>query len=188
MILPIVAYGHPVLKKMSEEIQQDHPGLNELINNMFETMYSSGGIGLAASQVNHSIRLFIIDANPMAEDFPELKGFKQVFINPYILEESNEIVSAEEGCLSIPNIRESVPRPNEIVLEYYDNDWNLIEQRFKGYAARVIQHEYDHVEGILFVEKISPLRKTLISRKLKEISIGKVDVDYKMIFPQKKRN
>jgi peptide deformylase len=111
-----------------------------------------------------------------------------VFINPYILEESNEIVSAEEGCLSIPNIRESVPRPNEIVLEYYDNDWNLVEQRFKGYAARVIQHEYDHVEGILFVEKISPLRKTLISRKLKEISIGKVDVDYKMIFPQKKRN
>jgi len=187
MILPIVAYGHPTLKKVAEDIDSDYPGLEELIVNMFETMYSSSGIGLAAPQVNQSIRLFIIDASPLADELPELADFKKIFINPYINEESGEMVTAEEGCLSIPNIRENVDRHNEILLEYYDENWNFFEEKFDGMKARIIQHEYDHLEGVLFVEKISTLRRTLLSRKLKDITAGNISVDYRMLFPAKKK-
>ncbi|MBE0639616.1 MAG: peptide deformylase [Bacteroidales bacterium] len=187
MILPIVAYGHPTLKKVAEDIDADYPGLDELIANMFETMYASNGIGLAAPQVNQSIRLFIIDASPLADDHPELATFRKIFLNPYIIEDSGEIVTAEEGCLSIPNIRENVDRHDVVVLEYYDENWNFFEERFDGIKARIIQHEYDHLEGVLFIEKISTLRRTLLTRKLKDITNGNISVDYRMLFPAKKK-
>ena len=185
MILPIVAYGHPTLKKVGEEIGPDYEGLDELIENMYETMYASEGVGLAAPQVNRSIRLFVIDANPYAEQHPETAGFKMVFINPYIIEESGEEWSFNEGCLSIPTIREDVLRKPGITLEYHDRDFKLVEEHFDGILARIIQHEYDHIEGRLFVERINPLRKVMIRRKLQDISMGNVDVDYRMIFPNK---
>lgn len=187
MNLPIVAYGHPTLKKVAAEIEADYPGLNDLIANMFETMYFASGVGLAAPQVNYSIRLFIVDGTVMVDDFPELAEFKKVFINPTILEDRGEDKKAEEGCLSIPHIREVVERPDIVRIEYYDEKWQYHDEVFEGMASRIIQHEYDHLEGILFVEKISPLRKTIISRKLREISAGNVDVEYQMIFPSKKK-
>lgn len=187
MVLPIVAYGHPTLKKVAEDIDAGYPGLEELIANMFETMYVSNGIGLAAPQVNQSIRLFIIDATPLADEFPELADFRKIFLNPYIVEDSGEMVTAEEGCLSIPNIRENVDRHDVIVLEYYDENWNFVEEKFEGMKSRIIQHEYDHLEGVLFVEKISTLRRTLLNRKLKDITAGNITVDYRMLFPAKKK-
>jgi peptide deformylase len=185
MILPITAYGHPTLRKVAEDIEADHPGLDALIENMFETMYASSGVGLAAPQVNQSIRLFIVDATPYAEDYPEEKEFKKVFINPYILEESGEEWSFNEGCLSVPNVREDIIRKPKILLEYQDRDFNIIEETYEGVMARIIQHEYDHIEGTIFVERVSPLRKVLLKRKLNDISTGNIDVDYKMIFPLK---
>lgn len=188
MNLPVVAYGHTTLRKVSEEIDKDYPDLEKFIADMFETMYSSDGIGLAAPQVNRSIRLFIVDGTPFADKMPELSDFKKIFINPYILEESGKEVTMDEGCLSIPNIREDVKRQSEVVIEYYDENWELKEEKYSGFAARVIQHEYDHLEGILFTDKISPLRKTLIRRKLQDISKGKIDVGYRMIFPKQKKS
>ncbi len=187
MILPIVAYGHPTLKKVAEEIGPDYEGLDELIENMFETMYESVGVGLAAPQVNKSIRLFIIDASPYAEEYPDIKEYKKVFINPYILEEEGEEWSFNEGCLSVPGVREDIIRKPKITLEYQDRDFNTIEEEFDGLMARIIQHEYDHIEGTIFVDRVSPLRKVLLKRKLNDISSGKIDVDYRMIFPNKKR-
>jgi peptide deformylase len=187
MILPITAYGHPVLRKVAKEIDEDYPDLDQFISDMFETMYSSDGIGLAAPQVNRSIRIFIIDGTPYADKIPEMVDFKKVFINPYILEKMGKEISMDEGCLSIPNIREDVIRPSDIIIEYYDENWELREEKYSGFAARVIQHEYDHLEGILFTDKISALRKTLISRKLKDISRGKTNASYKMIFPIQKK-
>ena len=187
MILPIVAYGHPTLRKVAEEIEADYPGLDELISDMFETMYASSGVGLAAPQVNRSIRLFIVDATPFAEDSPETENFKKVFINPYILEETGEEWSFNEGCLSVPTVREDIMRKPKIVLEYQDRDFNIIEETFEGVMARIIQHEYDHIEGTIFVERVSPLRKILLKRKLNDISTGNIDVDYKMIFPLKSK-
>jgi peptide deformylase len=188
MILPVVAYGHPTLRKVTEEIEKDYPELEKFIEDMFETMYASDGIGLAAPQVNRSIRLFIVDGTPYADKMPELADFKKVFINPYILEESGKNKTMDEGCLSIPNIREDVTRQSDLVIEYYDENWELKEESYTGFAARVIQHEYDHLEGILFTDKVSPLRKTLIRRKLQDISKGKVDVNYRMIFPKQKKS
>ena len=188
MLLPITAYGHPILKKVSEEIDKDYPGLEQLIADMFETMYASDGIGLAAPQINRSIRLFIVDGSPYADKVPEMADFKKTFINPYILTENGSDVTLDEGCLSIPNIREDVTRKDEITIEYYDENWELKEETYTGFPARVIQHEYDHLEGILFVERISSLRKTLIRRKLQDISRGDVDVDYRMIFPPLKKS
>jgi len=185
MILPIVAYGHPTLKKVAEEIDADYPELDKLIEDMFETMYSSQGIGLAAPQVNKSIRLFLVDATPYAEDFPEAAEFKKIFINPYILEETGEEWSFNEGCLSVPTVREDIIRKPKIVIEYQDRDFNLIEETYEGVMARIIQHEYDHIEGTIFVERVNPLRKMLLKRKLNDISSGNIDVDYKMIFPNK---
>jgi peptide deformylase len=185
MILPIVAYGDPVLKKVADEIDSDYPGLEKLIADMFETMYSSKGVGLAAPQINKSIRLFIIDASPFADEYPELEGWKKTFINPRILEEEGEEWDFNEGCLSIPGIREDVERKPELILEYEDENFELHEEKFDGIIARVIQHEYDHLEGILFTDHLSPLKKRLLKGKLNDISKGIVDVNYKMRFPKR---
>ena len=185
MILPIVAYGDPVLKREAEEIDKDYPFLGELIENMWETMYKAEGVGLAAPQVGKSIRLFIVDCSPFEEDEPELKNFKKVFINPIILEEEGKEWNFNEGCLSIPTIREDVSRKPKITIEYYDEKFNLLEETFEGLAARVIQHEYDHVEGILFTDHVNPLKKRLLSGKLNNISKGNVKVPYRMKFPKK---
>lgn len=156
MILPVVAYGDPVLSKMAEEIDQDYPGLEPLIANMYETMYNAQGVGLAAPQIGRSIRLFVIDASPFAqegeEDYEILKNFKKTFINPIIIEEEGEEWGMEEGCLSIPDVRETVYRKEKLVIEYYTEDWKLVEETYTGLAARVIQHEYDHIEGVLFTD------------------------------------
>jgi peptide deformylase len=187
MILPIVAYGHPALRKVAVKIEPGHPGLDELIENMYETMYSSEGVGLAAPQVNQGIRLFIVDASPYAEEHPEIQGFKKVFINPQIIEEYGEEVAFNEGCLSIPKIREDVLRKPRVRIQYQDRDFNSYDEIYEGIPARIIQHEYDHLEAKLFVDRISPLRKILLKKKLADITSGNIEVDYKMIFPGKKK-
>ncbi|MBN2614168.1 MAG: peptide deformylase [Bacteroidales bacterium] len=187
MMLPITAYGHPTLRKKGEEITKDYPDLQQLIADMFETMYESHGVGLAAQQINRAIRLFVIDANPFAEEFPEAKDFKKVFINARIVEEEGEEWEFEEGCLSIPKINEIVIRKPVVYLDYYDEDFNFHQgEKFEGVVARVIQHEYDHTDGILFTDRIPAFKKVLLKRKLNDISTGKVDAGYKMIFPKKK--
>lgn len=195
MILPIVAYGDPVLKKEAEEIDKDYPNLSALIDNMFETMYEANGVGLAAPQIGKSIRLFIVDASPFANDDDEeedekaigLENFKKVFINPIIEEETGEEWAFQEGCLSIPGIREDVYRQEKIVISYYDENFKFHEEEFTGYAARVVQHEYDHIEGILFTDHLAPLKKRLLTKKLKNISKGDITIDYKMKFPLAKK-
>lgn len=191
MILPIVAFGDPVLKKPAEAITEDYEDLEPLIADMFETMYNASGVGLAAPQIGKSIRLFIIDAAPFAEDGEEgtemLKNFKKVFINAEILEEEGEEWSFNEGCLSIPTIREEVFRQEKLTIHYFDEEFREFTETYDGYAARIIQHEYDHIEGILFTDLISPLRKRLLKRKLEEISKGEVEVTYKMKFPKRDR-
>ncbi len=196
MILPIVAYGDAVLKKEAEEIEEKYPNLDDLIANMFETMYEASGVGLAAPQIGKSIRLFIVDGSPFAEPEedgdldPKAKGledFKKVFINPIIEEESGEEWGFNEGCLSIPDIREEVYRKEKVTISYYNEKWELKEEEFDGYAARIIQHEYDHVDGILFTDRISALKKRLLSKKLTNISKGITDVKYKMRFPLRKK-
>ncbi|MDB4062023.1 peptide deformylase [Vicingaceae bacterium] len=185
MILPIVAYGDPILKREAEEIDQDYPFLEEIIENMWETMYNAEGVGLAAPQVGKSIRLFMVDCTPFEEDEIQLKGFKKLFVNPIIIEEVGKEWTFNEGCLSIPAIREDVSRQPKITIEYYDENWELKEETYDGLAARVIQHEYDHIEGILFTDKINPLKKRLLSSKLNNISKGNVNVSYRMKFPKK---
>jgi len=187
MILPIVAYGHPTLRKVAQDIEPDYPELEQLIEDMFETMYKSEGVGLAAPQVNRSIRLFVIDASPYAEDNPELEGFKKVFINAHITEESGEEWVFNEGCLSIPEIREDVSRPPRLRIQYVDENFVPHDEVYEGIPARIIQHEYDHIDGILFVDRINTLRKMLLKRKLMDISTGNIKVAYKMIFPAKKK-
>ena len=191
MILPIVAIGDPVLKRVADKIDKDHEGLSDLIENMFETMYKANGVGLAAPQVGKSIRLFIVDASPFAEDGEEgtekLKNFKKVFINAKIVDETGEEWGFNEGCLSIPGIREEVFRNEKVRIHYYDEKFKEHTESFDGYAARIIQHEYDHIEGILFTDLISPLRKRMLKRKIEEITKGEVDVAYKMKFPKKSR-
>lgn len=186
MILPIVAYGDPVLKKKAKDIDSTYPKLNELIANMYETMYKAQGVGLAAPQVGLSIRLFIVDGKPFEDQEAALQNFKQVFINAQMLDENGEEWKFNEGCLSIPGIREDVMRKPVVHLRYFDIDFKQHEQTFEGVAARIIQHEYDHIDGILFTDKLSPLKKRLLKGKLTDISIGKVDVDYRMKFPMKK--
>jgi peptide deformylase len=195
MILPIIAYGDPLLKKESEEITADYPSLDLLVENMFETMYQAKGVGLAAPQVGLNIRLFIVDGAPFADeegDEPDpravgMETFKKVFINPVIEEESGEVWAFQEGCLSIPKIRENVHRKSDILLSYYDENWAFHEERFSGYAARIIQHEYDHIEGILFTDRLNPLKKKLVQKKLKQIAEGLVSADYKLKFYKLKR-
>ena len=183
MIYPIAVYGHPVLRKIAKEIEPDHEGLSDIIENMWETMYESDGIGLAAPQVNKSIRLIVIDASPLEEDFPELKDFKKVFINPQIVNSNEEYDIIDEGCLSLPTIREEVKRPTQITINYMDVDFNSVTETYHGFAARVLQHEHDHLEGKLFVDHISPLKKRLLKGRLTKISKGDVDVEYKILVP-----
>ena len=194
MILPIVAYGDPVLRKETEAITKDYPDLDTVIENMFETMYAARGIGLAAPQVNMPIRLFIVDATPFEddEDLSEeeqkfVSTFKKVFINARILEESGDEWAFNEGCLSIPDVREDVFRKPNIVIEYEDENFKKHTDTFSGIVARIIQHEYDHIEGILFTDKLSPLKKRLIKSKLANISKGNVGIEYRMKFPNAKK-
>lgn len=183
MILPITAYGHPTLKKVAQDIDKDYPGLEQLIADMFETMYYSKGVGLAAPQIDKSIRLLVIDATPYAEDFPEAKNFRKVMINARIIEESGSEWAFNEGCLSVPDIREDVYRKPNIKITYMDETFNEHIEEYSGVAARIIQHEYDHLEGVLFVERLAPLKKMLLKRKLTDITKGNIKIDYRMKFP-----
>ena len=194
MILPIVAYGSPVLKKVSNEITPEYPNLKELIENMWETMYAAHGIGLAAPQVGQSIRLFVIDASPFVdeenmnvEEINNLRNFKKVFINPKIVAEEGAHWNFNEGCLSIPDVREDVSRNEQITIEFLDEDFKPHELKLDGLSARVVQHEYDHIEGILFTDHLSPLKKRLINGKLNAISKGTISVEYRMKFPKKSK-
>jgi peptide deformylase len=186
MTYPIVVYGHPILRKTAAEIGRDYPGLDQLISDLFETMYSSEGLGLAAPQIGKSIRIFVIDGKPASEDEPALASFKKAFINPHIIERSGDLVLMTEGCLSIPNLREEVNRESFIKIKYYDENWNWHDEVYEGYAARIIQHEYDHLDGIMFTDKVSPLRKRLLKSKLTAISKGKFEANYRTILPGQK--
>ncbi|MCB0430862.1 MAG: peptide deformylase [Flavobacteriales bacterium] len=183
MILPIVAYGDPVLKKRASEVGAMTPELEKLIENMWETMYEAAGVGLAAPQIGQSVRLFVVDASPFEEDEPQLADFKKIFINPIIVEEEGNEWKFNEGCLSIPTIREDVERKPTVRITYLDEKFQSHEETYEGIAARIIQHEYDHLEGVLFTDRISPLKRKLLKRKLSEIAAGNVDVKYKMRFP-----
>jgi peptide deformylase len=192
MILPIYAYGHPILKKIAEDITPDYPDLQQLIADMWETMYSAEGVGLAAPQIGLPIRLFVIDTNPKEDEEKDKKKeppkeppIKKVFINAYRVEETGKEWTFEEGCLSIPDIRGDVDRPERIRLRYLDENFQEHEETFLDVNARVVQHEYDHIEGILFTERLKPIKKQLIKRKLEKIRKGEVKVDYKMKFIRK---
>jgi len=192
MILPIVAYGAPVLKKEALEISNEYPNLDQLIENMWETMYASNGVGLAAPQIGLSIRLFVIDAAPFSEDeeldeaeVTLLKTFKKAFINPTIIEEDGPIWEFNEGCLSIPDVREDVSRHERIRIHYWDEQFKEQELVLTGLAARVVQHEYDHIEGILFTDHLTSLKRRLLKNRLNSISKGAIQVDYLMKFPNK---
>lgn len=186
MTYPIVIYGHPVLRKTARDIDREYPDLKQLISDMFETMYNSEGLGLAAPQIGKSIRIFIIDGAPAGEDDPELAEFKRAFINPHIIERTGDLMPMTEGCLSIPNMREEVNREFRIRIKYYDENWEFHDEVYEGYKARIIQHEYDHLDGILYTDKVNPLRKRLIKNKLIAISKGKFEVSYKTILPGQK--
>ena len=179
MIYPVYIYGSPVLRKVAQDITPDYPNLKQLISDMFETMYQSDGIGLAAPQIGLSIRLFVIDGSALEEDDPALKGFKKAFINAQILERLDEMVRYSEGCLSIPNLHEEVERESKIKIKYVDENFQSHEEVYEGMAARIIQHEYDHLDGILFTDRLSAIRKQLIKSKLTAIAKGKFSADYK---------
>ncbi len=194
MILPIVAYGDPVLKKKGTSITKDYPELDELLKNMFETMYNAHGVGLAAPQIGLPIRLFLVDTKPFADDEEltaeeqeVLANFRQVFINAEIVEEEGDEWAFNEGCLSIPDVREDVFRKPKVTIEYMDENFKSHTETFDGLIARVIQHEYDHIEGILFTDKLSSLKKRLIKGRLSNISKGKINADYRMRFPDQKK-
>jgi peptide deformylase len=195
MILPIVAYGHPVLRKVAEDIGPDYPGLEKLIEDMWETMYGSNGVGLAAPQINRPIRLFVVDSAQIfanmdederkESDYPDAPGTKQVFINAHIVDEAGDDWPYNEGCLSIPKIREDVYRAEEVTIEYMDEKFEKHTKTFDGITGRIILHEYDHIDGKLFIDHLSPLKRKLYKRKLDDISKGSIRVDYKMLFPKK---
>jgi peptide deformylase len=192
MILPIVAYGAPILRKVAQDIPADYPGLKEFVANMWDTMYASNGVGLAAPQVNRSIRIFVLDSmqilasrdGEMDEDeYPGDEGTKEAFINPHIVETLGDEWPYNEGCLSIPKIREDVKRPLKVTIEYVNEDFEPQVKTFTGITARVILHEYDHLEGRLFIDYLPPLKKKLLKGKLADISKGKIKTDYRMLFP-----
>lgn len=195
MILPIVAYGHPVLRKLAHDIDESYPDLPKLIEDMWETMYASNGVGLAAPQINRDIRLFVMDSAQIfanmdeqereEEHYPDAPGIKQVFINAHVMEELGDDWAYNEGCLSIPKIREDIYRAEEVTITYLDEHFQPHTKTFSGVTARIILHEYDHIEGKLFIDHISPLKRKLLKRKLDDISKGSVSVDYKMLFPKK---
>lgn len=193
MILPIVGYGHPVLRKVATDINADYPGLQKLIADMWETMYASNGVGLAAPQINKDIRLFVIDSVQIFENkdedddetYPDAPGYKGVFINAHIVEEGGNDWAYNEGCLSIPKIREDIMRAEKVTLRYRDEQFTEQTRTFNGITARVILHEYDHIEGRLFIDHISPLKRKLLKRKLDDIQKGAIRVDYKMMFAKK---
>jgi len=192
MILPIVAYGSDILRKVAVDIEKDYPKLDKFIEDMWETMYASNGVGLAAPQVNKGIRLFVMDSAQIflqqEEDekgqYPDEPGIKKVFINAHVKELDGEEWNYNEGCLSIPKIREDIARPEEVTLEYLDENFEPHTETFKGITARIIQHEYDHIEGKLFIDYLKPLKKKMLRGKLTDISKGKIKVDYKMVFPK----
>ena len=184
MIVPIVAFGFPVLRKKCEEITPEYPELDVLLKNMWETMYESNGVGLAAPQINKAIRVFLIDTAPFIEE-EEGDAIKKVFINAEIIEEDGEEWIFNEGCLSIPDVREDIKRNPNITIKYQDENFDWYTDVFDGLTARVIQHEYDHIEGKLFIDYISPLRKRMIKRKLENISKGNIQVGYRMKFPRR---
>ena len=191
MILPVIGYGNSILKRKSKEVPNSYPGLKELIRNMYDTMYNASGVGLAAPQIGKSVKIFIIDTSPFLNmDDNEIKDYevssvKQTFINPTILDETGEFWSFEEGCLSIPHIREEVKRKSFIKIEYYDENFNYRKDDFSGIVARVIQHEYDHIQGVLFTDKLTSFKKRLLKSKLNNIEKGNVDIDYLMDFYKK---
>jgi len=194
MILPIVAYGDAVLRKKATDIKKEYPKLKELLSNMWETMYKANGVGLAAPQIGLPIRIFLVDTSPFAEDETmsdeeqkKLSGFKKVFINAKIIEETGDEWAFNEGCLSIPDVREDVRRKDTISITYLDENFKSHTESYDGLLARVIQHEYDHIEGILFTDKLSTLKKRLLKGRLKNISQGKIVVDYRMRFPEMKK-
>ncbi|MFZ1705691.1 MAG: peptide deformylase [Saprospiraceae bacterium] len=180
MVLPIYIYGHPVLKKIGAPIDSDYPELKDLIDNMFETMYNARGVGLAAPQIGLSIRLFVVDTIQLLKEEEKNRGIKKVFINPTIIEMDGLPWSYEEGCLSIPNLQGDVERPETVRIKFYDEKFNAFEEVFDSMNARVIQHEYDHIEGKLFIEKLKPLKKKLIQGKLNKMKAGNVTADYKI--------
>lgn len=180
MVYPIVVYGSPILRKKAVEIEKDYPDMKQLVDDMFETMYKADGMGLAAPQIGKSIRIFIIDLTALEEDDPSLKDFKKTFINPKIIEEDGEIWTFNEGCLSLPTIREDVNRKSKIRIQYYDENFEFYDERYDGVKARVIEHEYDHLEGILFPDRLPPLRRKLLKGKLSAITKLKVDIPYKI--------
>lgn len=190
MILPVVAYGHPVLRKVAVDIDENYPDLKKLIADMWETMYHSNGVGIAAPQINKAIRLFVVDTDQIVEnfdeedkkEFPNEKPIKSVFINARILSMDGEEWPYNEGCLSIPKVREDVWRPSTVTIAYLDEKFEAKEQTFDGITARVIMHEYDHIEGKLFIDYLAPIKKRLIKKKLDDISKGKVNMGYRMIF------
>ncbi|MEQ9423098.1 MAG: peptide deformylase [Cyclobacteriaceae bacterium] len=183
MIYPIVLYGDPVLKARAKKINEDEIDVKQLSDDMFETMRSASGIGLAAPQIGKSLQMFVVDASPLDDD--EIKDFRKVFINPEIIEETGEPWTFEEGCLSIPNVREDIKRNPDLKIRYFDENWEEHEDSFDGMIARIIQHEYDHLQGTLFTDYLSPLKKRLLKGRLANISKGKVDVDYKFRAPKK---
>jgi len=192
MILPIVAYGSPILRKVCSDITADYPQLDKLIADMWETMYNSSGVGLAAPQINKDIRLFVIDSEQVfanqdedeKDEYPDTPGYKGVFINAHVVELDGEEWAYNEGCLSIPKIREDVYRNEEVTLEYVDENFKPHTKTFNGITARIILHEYDHTEGKLFIDYIKPLKRKLLKGKLTDISKGKINVDYRMVFPK----
>lgn len=189
MVLPIVAYGNSILKKVAEDITPDYPNLKQLIDDMFETMYFTEGVGLAAPQINKSVRLFVIDATPFGRDYPDAVGYRKVFINPVVTEFSGDDVSFTEGCLSLPQLYEDVIRKDTIHIKYLDENFVEHEEDISGIRSRVVQHEYDHLEGHVHVDRLSPLRKIMLKGRLRDIAEGKVPVNYRMIYanPHKRR-
>ena len=190
MIRPIVAYGDPVLKKEAAEVEENHPELSTLIDDMWETMYEADGVGLAAPQIGLSLRLFVADGTPFGEGEEGdvgCKDFKRVMINPVLFDLSEAQSSMEEGCRSIPGVREPVSRPVSIGVEYYDADWNLVEEHLDGLAARIVLHEYDHLDGIMIPDHIPAAKRMLLHGKLRDIGLGKVPVSYPMKYPKKRR-
>ena len=186
MVYPIIMYGDPILRKRAKEAEKTFPDLKVLIQDMFATMYAAHGIGLAAPQIGKSIRIFVVDGTSLEEKDEDMSNFKKVFINPTIIEKDGDEWEFEEGCLSIPNIREDVVRPEKVKIRYVDEDWSQKEETYEGVKARIIQHEYDHLDGKMFIDYLSPLKKRMLKGKLTDISKGEVDTEYRIAAPLKK--